>query len=201
MITTATMIKIAVAVLGVIAWLAKKASERSAAMQAQAGAQAGAPSGGPSADAVGAYSDDGPRSAQQSAAPKVTNAGVARASRGKKQPKVLARGGASPKPSGTTPSAAKASAQFGDSSVAMQSRQHLAEQVARLKAAEARVAHASGIKAHHAADRGRGIKPTQAPAAAVSAAELRRSLANPAALRKALILGEILGRPRADRAI
>lgn len=81
---------------------------------------------------------------------------------------------------------------IGDSSDALQSRKHLAEQVAKLKAAEARVAQASGIKADHSSLT--RLEVGRAPA--LGAAELRKSLRNPADIRKALILGEILGRPR-----
>lgn len=80
---------------------------------------------------------------------------------------------------------------IGDSSDALQSRKHLAEQVAKVKAAEARVAQASGIKADHAA-----MSRSAVRAPALGAGELRAALRNPADIRKALILGEILGRPR-----
>jgi len=80
---------------------------------------------------------------------------------------------------------------IGDSSDALQSRKHLAEQVAKVKAAEARIAQASGIKADHAA-----MTRSTVRSPALGAAELRRALCNPADIRKALILGEILGRPR-----
>ena len=80
---------------------------------------------------------------------------------------------------------------IGDSSDALQSRKHLAEQVAKVKAAEARVAQASGIKADHTA-----MSRSASRSPVLGAAELRMSLRNPADIRKALILGEILGRPR-----
>ena len=80
---------------------------------------------------------------------------------------------------------------IGDSSDALQSRKHLAEQVAKVKAAEARVAQASGIKADHAAMTRSAVRTP-----ALGVGELRAALRNPADIRKALILGEILGRPR-----
>lgn len=84
----------------------------------------------------------------------------------------------------------------GDSSDAMQSRRRLAEEVAKVKAAEAKVAQASGIKADHSA-MALQVAPKMAP---LGAAELRKALRNPADIRKALILGEILGRPRGAQA-
>jgi len=84
----------------------------------------------------------------------------------------------------------------GDSSDAMQSRRRLAEEVAKVKAAEAKVAQASGIKADHSA-MALQVAPKLVP---LGAAELRKALRNPADIRKALILGEILGRPRGAQA-
>jgi hypothetical protein len=83
-----------------------------------------------------------------------------------------------------------------DSSDAMQSRKRLAEQVAKVKAAEAKVAQASGIKADRSA-MAQHIAPKIMP---VGAIELRKALSNPADIRKALILGEVLGRPRGAQA-
>ena len=84
----------------------------------------------------------------------------------------------------------------GDSSDAMQSRRRLIEEVAKVKAAEAKVAQASGIKA----DRSAMLLPVAPKLAPLSASELRKALANPADIRKALTLGEILGRPRGAQA-
>ena len=83
-----------------------------------------------------------------------------------------------------------------DSSDAMQSRKRLAEQVAKVKAAEAKVAQASGIKADRTA-MAQHVAPKIAP---FGARELRKALSNPADIRKALILGEVLGRPRGAQA-
>lgn len=119
-------------------------------------------------------------------------------------PRVLARGAAKQKPAKNSamrapkapqravPAVAAAASERrgGDSADAMLSRQHLAERVAQLKAAEARVADASGIRAKRVAAPKR-VAPT------LSAAEVVRSLRNPREIQKALILGEILGRPRA----
>ena len=119
-------------------------------------------------------------------------------------PKVLARGaakrgkqGASPKPKKppAPPVVAGASARGGDSSDALLSRQHLAERVAKVKEAEARVAAASGIKHGQAPGAIRRSKP------AVTAADIAASVRNPLEVRKALIVGEILGRPRSERGI
>jgi hypothetical protein len=73
----------------------------------------------------------------------------------------------------------------------MQSRQHLADSVARLQAAEAKIRNA-------------GVTPKK-PAAATPAApkfgsfSLSKALRNPARVREAFIMGEVLGRPKSDR--
>ena len=118
------------------------------------------------------------------------------------KPTVLARGAAKRSKTGAkskhppapprapTP---KADARGGDSADALLSRQHLAERLARVKEAEARVAAASGIK--------HGKAPTAIgrPKPAVTASEIAVSVRNPREVRKALIVGEILGRPRSER--
>lgn len=83
-----------------------------------------------------------------------------------------------------------------DSSDAMQSRRRLAEQVAKVKAAEAKVAQASGIKA----DRSAMAQQVVPKIATFGASDLRKALSNPVDIRKALILGEVLGRPRGAQA-
>jgi len=78
-----------------------------------------------------------------------------------------------------------------DSDSAMQSRQHLADSVARLQAAEAKIRNA-------------GVTPKK-PAAATPATpkvgsfSLSKALRNPARVREAFIMGEVLGRPKSDR--
>ncbi|MFZ4751643.1 MAG: hypothetical protein ACOYMM_14195 [Phycisphaerales bacterium] len=153
-----------------------------------------------------------------------------------RSPKVIARGaaksGAAPggKPGSTAGSKAKpgsASAlrpvarpsapmappdapRGGDSSDAMQSRQRLADAVAKVKAAESRIAAAQtghDVRTHEGRKAAASTpKPAPAPAHARPAGQLTgRDLAaamrNPADLRKAMLIGEILGRPRAERPI
>lgn len=109
--------------------------------------------------------------------------------RGAGKPKApTARGARPPAPPVRVPPVAPEE----DSSAALQSRQRLLEQVAKVKAAEARVAQASGIRADHSAV----TRPVLIPKPALGSADIRRALRDPADIRKALILGEILGRPR-----
>ena len=98
----------------------------------------------------------------------------------------------------------------GDSSDAMQSRQRLADAVAKVKAAESRIAAAQtghDVRTHEGRKAAASTpKPAPAPAHARPAGQLTgRDLAaamrNPADLRKAMLIGEILGRPRAERPI
>ena len=100
-------------------------------------------------------------------------------------------GAGSRAPRGQKPSVAPVP-RGGDSAAALLSRQHLAERVAKVREAEARVANASGIRAVHAT-------ATKRPQAAMSSQEVAAALRNPREIRKAIIVAEVLGRPRAER--
>lgn len=78
----------------------------------------------------------------------------------------------------------------GDSSEAMLSRQNLAASVAKVRAIEAKVA--AGLPNVEVA------RPVSAgrPAPKLAASDLARALRNPQDIRRALILGEVLGKPR-----
>ena len=96
----------------------------------------------------------------------------------------------------------------GDSSDAMQSRQRLADAVAKVKAAESRIAAAQtghDVRTHEgrkAAASTPKPAPAQArPAGQLTGRDLAAAMRNPADLRKAMLIGEILGRPRAERPI
>jgi hypothetical protein len=99
-------------------------------------------------------------------------------------------------------------ARGGDSSDAMQSRQRLADAVAKVKAAESRIAAAQtghDVRTHEgrkAAASTPKPAPAQArPAGQLTGRDLAAAMRNPADLRKAMLIGEILGRPRAERPI
>lgn len=80
-----------------------------------------------------------------------------------------------------------------DSAAASASRQHLTEAVAKLRAMEAKVADASGI---HAVHPGVGARSAASAESRRLAADMRRALLSPKELRRAFLLGEILGRPK-----
>jgi hypothetical protein len=74
----------------------------------------------------------------------------------------------------------------------MQSRQHLVESIARVRAAQARAAGLPNVD----------IRPAQVEVRArpaFVASDLARALRDPAKVRQAFVLGEVLGRPRADQ--
>ena len=81
-------------------------------------------------------------------------------------------------------------ARGGDSADALLSRKHLAESVARVRASEAKVA--VGLPNVEIA------RPRMHPEASpkLGAAAIARALRNPQQVQQALILGEILGKPR-----
>ncbi len=88
-----------------------------------------------------------------------------------------------------------------DSDSAMQSRQHLADSVARLRAAEAKIRNAGvnpkkATTAEPSAPKPSTPKPSIAGFASFS---LSKALRNPARVREAFIMGEVLGRPKSDR--
>lgn len=167
------------ALQAIVAALAKRAQANATARQA--GAQPGVPAQPPMTSQRGESS--GPRVIARGQSKRSGAAGAS------------SKATRSPKPSNpprppAPPMAAAPSNRGGDSADAMLSRQRLIESVAKIKAAEARVADASGIRAKHAP------APKRA-AATLSAAEIARSLRDPREIQRALILGEILGRPRA----
>jgi hypothetical protein len=213
---------IAIIVLnGVVASLAKKAQAKAEAAR-QAGATGTARSAGaietlapvsPPPDAARS-ADKGPRVlAKGGGAGK--NAGRLRADRSgsgrsataatpTKPPKAVRQPPVAPRPSsapaafpvagssrGSTP-APTTTARGGDSAAALLSRQHVVDSVARVRAAEAKVAGLPNVE----------IARTTARSASQSnrqASELAGLLRNPAQVRRAFVLGEVLGRPRAER--
>lgn len=198
--TTAFMIKFAPILLGLLILLAKKASEAAAAKQA---VRAAAEKSGPSAPKA-----SGQETMQASVSPSAPLTGPRVLARG--APKGTMRGaataGAAKTPrapssssvnqaSRATAAAAKATPMVVsdrdlDSGAAMRSRQHLAEQVAKIRQAEAKVSAAGGIRADHSAMK------RAAPAARLTSAEIQKSLRDPRQIRKSIVLCEILGRPR-----
>lgn len=98
---------------------------------------------------------------------------------------------ASPRPP-APPAAATATQRGGDSAGALLSRQHLDESVARVRAAEAKISGLPGVDITPAT--ARSATPTNQQAVALAA-----MLRDPAQVRRAFVLAEVLGRPRAER--
>jgi hypothetical protein len=97
-----------------------------------------------------------------------------------------------PAPSAPVPAVARTEPRGGDSAAAMQSRQHLVDSIARVRAAQARAAGLPNVD----------IRPAQVEVRArpaFVASDLARALRDPAKVRQAFVLGEVLGRPRADQ--
>jgi hypothetical protein len=90
------------------------------------------------------------------------------------------------------PAAATATQRGGDSAGALLSRQHLDESVARVRAAEAKISGLPGVDITPAT--ARSAMPTNQQAVALAA-----MLRDPAQVRRAFVLAEVLGRPRAER--
>lgn len=110
------------------------------------------------------------------------------ASRPPSPPPVAPRGGAV----GGSAVSAAVGQRGGDSAGALLSRQHLVDSVARVRAAEAKISGLPNVE----------IVPATARSAARpnrQAADLAAMLRDPAQVRRAFVLGEVLGRPRADR--
>ena len=199
--TAAALIKIAFVLVGVILWLAKKAAEANAAKQAQRAAEADSPASGQESTVMSARVGAPPT--QPLGAPTVLargtskgtskGAGFGNTASAAKLTRIPAKP-ASDRPFIVDRVQPTRSGEELDSSAALQSRQHLLEQVARIKQAEARISAAGGIRADHSAM----VRPT-APAP-LTAAEIQKSLRDPRQIRKTLVLSEILGRPRAERA-
>lgn len=169
---------IAVVVLqAIVAALAKKAQANQEAARAakSAGSAAGSPAGSTPAPAAPPVARK--KSVAKSPPPKRPAAPAAKSAPRVAPPRVAPPRVATPGDS--------------DSDSAMQSRQHLADSVARLQAAEAKIRNA-------------GVTPKK-PAAATPAApkfgsfSLSKALRNPARVREAFIMGEVLGRPKSDR--
>jgi hypothetical protein len=118
------------------------------------------------------------------------SSGSASGAKRPRKPKSIATG-ATPQPRAAAPQTpAPVAVRGGDSSDALRSRQHVAASVAKVKAVEARVAE--GLANVELA---RAVAKAP-PAPSVAGADLARILRNPQQVRQALIVGEILGKPR-----
>ncbi len=100
------------------------------------------------------------------------------------------------KPGSIRPSAAPA-VRGGDSAAAFLSRQHVADSVARVKAAELRAGSGLPSVAPQPSS-SRSWERASVPSV-VNLRDLANALRNPARVRQAIVMNEVLGRPRVDR--
>ena len=166
---------------GVVAAIAKKAQENAeAARRANAGRAPAQPTSG---DAVVAGERPQGRTIVKTRADKPRAAA---------KPKSTPKSPAPMRPSshGRVIGAPPEPQRGGDSADALLSRKHVAESVAKIRAVEAKVA--AGLPGVEIAK----LRSTAVSHPGFGAAELARALRNPTQVRQALILGEVLGKPR-----
>lgn len=177
----------------VVAFLAKKAQAAAALKAAEAAMGAAVPAANAGSDARSdARSKPGSR---PNSRPAPNSSSKASSKSGPKSgPK------ASPKPAikpgSIRPSAAPA-VRGGDSAAAFLSRQHVADSVARVKAAELRAS--SGLPSVAPQSSSSRTWERSSVPSVVNLRDLANALRNPARVRQAIVMNEVLGRPRVDR--
>ena len=177
----------------VVAFLAKKAQAAAALKAAEAAMAAAVPAANAGSDARSdARSKPGSRPNSRPAPKASSKSGPM--SGPKSGPK------ASPKPAikpgSIRPSAAPA-VRGGDSAAAFLSRQHVADSVARVKAAELRAS--SGLPSVAPQSSSSRTWERSSVPSVVNLRDLANALRNPARVRQAIVMNEVLGRPRVDR--
>ena len=177
----------------VVAFLAKKAQAAAALKAAEAAMGAAVPAANAGADARSSPgSNPGSRPNSRPAprpAPKASS---------KSGPKASPKASPKPaiKPGSIRPSAAPA-VRGGDSAAAFLSRQHVADSVARVKAAELRAG--SGLPSVAPQSSSSRTWERSSVPSVVNLRDLANALRNPARVRQAIVMNEVLGRPRVDR--
>ena len=177
----------------VVAFLAKKAQAAAALKAAEAAMGAAVPAANAGSDARSdARSKPGSRPNSRPAPKASSKSGPM--SGPKSGPK------ASPKPAikpgSIRPSAAPA-VRGGDSAAAFLSRQHVADSVARVKAAELRAS--SGLPSVAPQSSSSRTWERSSVPSVVNLRDLANALRNPARVRQAIVMNEVPGRPRVDR--
>ena len=177
----------------VVAFLAKKAQAAAALKAAEAAMAAAVPAANAGSDA---RSDT--RSDARSKPGSRPNSRPAPKASSKSGPKATPKASPKPaiKPGSIRPSAAPA-VRGGDSAAALLSRQHVADSVARVKAAELRASSGLPSVAPQLSS-SRSWERSSVPSV-VNLRDLANALRNPARVRQAIVMNEVLGRPRVDR--
>ena len=177
----------------VVAFLAKKAQAAAALKAAEAAMGAAVPAANAGADARSSPGSNPGSRPNSRPAPKASS---------KSGPMSGPKSGpkASPKPAikpgSIRPSAAPA-VRGGDSAAAFLSRQHVADSVARVKAAELRAS--SGLPSVAPQSSSSRTWERSSVPSVVNLRDLANALRNPARVRQAIVMNEVLGRPRVDR--
>ena len=177
----------------VVAYFAKKAQAAAAVKAAEAAMGAAVP-------AANAGSDGGSdaRSDARSRPGSRPNSRPAPKASSKSGPKSGPKASPKPaiKPGSIRPSAAPA-VRGGDSAAALLSRQRVADSVARVKAAELRAS--SGLPSVAPQSSSSRTWERSSVPSVVNLRDLANALRNPARVRQAIVMNEVLGRPRVDR--
>ena len=181
----------------VVAFLAKKAQAAAALKAAEAAMGAAVPAANAGADARSSPGSNPGSRPNSRPAPNSSSKASSKSgpmSGPKSGPK------ASPKPAikpgSIRPSAAPA-VRGGDSAAAFLSRQHVADSVARVKAAELRAS--SGLPSVAPQSSSSRTWERSSVPSVVNLRDLANALRNPARVRQAIVMNEVLGRPRVDR--
>ncbi len=181
----------------VVAFLAKKAQAAAALKAAEAAMGAAVPAANAGSDARSdARSKPGSR---PNSRPAPNSSSKASSKSGPMSgPKSGPKASPKPaiKPGSIRPSAAPA-VRGGDSAAAFLSRQHVADSVARVKAAELRAGSGLPSVAPQLSS-SRTWERSSVPSV-VNLRDLANALRNPARVRQAIVMNEVLGRPRVDR--
>ncbi len=181
----------------VVAFLAKKAQAAAALKAAEAAMGAAVPAANAVSDARSdARSKPGSR---PNSRPAPNSSSKARSKSGPMSgPKSGPKASPKPaiKPGSIRPSAAPA-VRGGDSAAALLSRQHVADSVGRVKAAELRAS--SGLPSVAPQSSSSRTWERSSVPSVVNLRDLANALRNPARVRQAIVMNEVLGRPRVDR--
>ncbi|RLS88887.1 MAG: hypothetical protein DWI09_05670 [Planctomycetota bacterium] len=181
----------------VVAFLAKKAQAAAALKAAEAAMGAAVPAANAGSDARSdARSKPGSR---PNSRPAPNSSSKASSKSGPMSgPKSGPKASPKPaiKPGSIRPSAAPA-VRGGDSAAAFLSRQHVADSVARVKAAELRAS--SGLPSVAPQSSSSRTWERSSVPSVVNLRDLANALRNPARVRQAIVMNEVLGRPRVDR--
>ena len=177
----------------VVAFLAKKAQAAAALKAAEAAMGAAVPAANAGSDARSdARSKPGSRPnsrpAPNSSSKATSKSGPMSGPKASPKPAI--------KPGSIRPSAAPA-VRGGDSAAAFLSRQHVADSVARVKAAELRAS--SGLPSVAPQSSSSRTWERSSVPSVVNLRDLANALRNPARVRQAIVMNEVLGRPRVDR--